>query len=332
MNDFYFIGVDVSKKKLDFCVMHGSRVVHDEVVSNHQAAIMAFVRNLESEYGIDTTRVIVCAEHTGQYTYPLACACDTIKCKLWIENPSNIKYSSGIQRGKNDKIDAHRIAAYAMRFADKARYYSRPDVEIERLRQLEAERSLYVTDLAKYKAQLNDQKEYLPEKIFKIKAKRLHNLIRSFEETIKVITKEIELVINTTPKLTRQYELLQSIDGVGPTVALNMIVITEAFTRFDNARQFNCYAGLAPFQYTSGSSLHSRARVSHRANKDIKSLLHLSAVSLLSRAGGEMKQYYRRKVDEGKSKMSVINALRAKIVARMFAVIKRNEFYKPIFT
>lgn len=330
MNDFYFIGVDVSKKKLDFCVLHENRIIIEAEVTNHQVAIMAFIGNLESEFGIDVGDILVCAEHTGQYTYPLACACDTIKCKLWIENPSNIKYSSGIQRGKNDKIDAHRIATYAMRFADKARYYSLPNVEIVRLRQLEAERSLYVTDLAKYKAQLNDQKEYMPEKIFKIKAKRLSILIKSFEDAIKIITNEIELVISTTPKLARQYELLQSIDGVGPTVALNMIVITEAFTRFDNARQFNCYAGLAPFQYTSGSSLHSKARVSHRANKSIKTLLHLSAVSLLSKAGGEMKQYYLRKVEEGKSKMSVINALRAKIVARMFAVIRKNEFYKPI--
>ena len=41
---------------------------------------------------------------------------------------------------------------------------------------------------------------------------------------------------------------------------------------------------------------------------------------------------YMRKVEEGKNKMSVINALRAKIVARMFAVIKRNEFYTPIYS
>ena len=60
-----------------------------------------------------------------------------------------------------------------------------------------------------------------------------------------------------------------------------MIVVTEGFTRFDNARQFNCYAGLAPFQYTSGSSQHSKARVSHRANKEMKALLHLAAMAVI---------------------------------------------------
>ena len=172
----------------------------------------------------------------------------------------------------------------------------------------------------------------MPESIYKEKAKRLKKLMKNLQEVIDSITEEMECIVNSTEALSRQYRLLQSIDGVGPVVALNMIVVTEAFTRFDNARQFNCFAGLAPFRYTSGSSQHSRARVSHRADKCIKTLLHLSAVSLVSKAGGEMKEYYLRKVEEGKNKMTVINALRAKIVARMFAVIKRNDFYKPIFS
>lgn len=50
----------------------------------------------------------------------------------------------------------------------------------------------------------------------------------------------------------------------------------------------------------------------------------MAAVAVIHRVGGELK-----KVAEGKNKISVINALRAKIVARMFAVIKRNENYNP---
>ena len=239
--------------------------------------------------------MLVCAEHTGQYTFPLACACKALECKLWLENPAEIKYSSGVQRGKNDKVDAKRIAIYACRFQDKVQYYERPTEDIERLKQLESERTLYVNDLAKYKGQLNE-------------------------------------VINSCPVLSRQKELLMSIDGVGRVVATNMIIVTEAFTRFEDPRKFNCYAGVAPFSYSSGSSQHSKARVSHRADKVMKRLLHLAAVAVTHRVGGELKMYYERKVAEGKNKMSVINALRAKIVARMFAVIKRNEKYKPILS
>ena len=80
MENFYFIGVDVSKKKLDFCVMFEGKVVHEEETANHQSAIMSLLHHLEEDYGIDNTRMLVCAEHTGQYTFPLACACKTVEC------------------------------------------------------------------------------------------------------------------------------------------------------------------------------------------------------------------------------------------------------------
>ena len=228
--------------------------------------------------------------------------------------------------GKNDKVDAKRIAIYASRFQDKVRYYEHPTEDIERLKQLESERTLYVTDLAKYKGQMKDQKDYNERKM-----KRLQALMDDLKEAIQAITDEMDEVTASCPVLFRQQELLMSIDGVGRVVATNMIIATEAFTRFDDPRKFNCYAGVAPFSYSSGSSQHSKARVSHRADKVMKRLLHLAAVAVTHRVGGELKKYYERKVAEGKNKMSVINALRAKIVARMFAVIKRNEKYKPIY-
>ena len=163
--------------------------------------------------------------------------------------------------------------------------------------------------------------------------------MKDLEETIAAVNEEMDAVIRSNETLSRQMELLESVEGVGKVVALNMIVCTEAFTRFDDPRKFNCFAGLAPcfaglapFSYTSGSSLHSRARVSHRADKTMKRLLHLAAVSVIRKKEGELKAYYERKVAEGKNKMATINAIRAKIVARMFAVIRKNQFYLPILT
>ncbi len=127
-------------------------------------------------------------------------------------------------------------------------------------------------------------------------------------------------------------QLLQSVEGVGPVVAMNMIIATGAFTRFDNPRQFCCYVGVAPFAYTSGSSQHSRNRVSQRAVKYIKCLLHMSAVAITHKKTGELKNYFERKVAEGKNKMTVLNAMRAKLVARMFAVIRKNQIYQPILS
>ena len=331
MDNFYFIGVDVSKKKLDFCVMFEGKVLHEEQVANHQKAVEGLINELKKDFGMTSEQFLICAEHTGQYTFPLACACKSVECRLWLENPSQIKYSSGVQRGKNDKVDAKRIAIYAARFGDKVRYYDRPTEQIERLKQLERERELYTGHLAAYKGQLKDQKDFMPEEIFRKKAARLQGLIDELQGAIDAIAAEVDEILRSTEVLDSQMCLLMSIDGVGRVVALNMIIETEAFTRFDDPRKFCCHAGVAPFAYTSGSSQHSKSKVSHRANKNIKRLLHMAAVANLTKKSGELNAYYLRKVEEGKNKMLVINALRAKLVARMFAVIKRNEFYSPIF-
>ena len=145
---------------------------------------------------------------------------------------------------KNDKVDAKRIALYASRFYDRATYYKRPSEELTRLNQLEAERTLYLVDLSKYKAQLTDQKEFMPKALYKSKSDRFKILMKSLEQVLKTIEEEMNSIIESTKVLSRQMDLLTSIDGVGPVVARNMIIVTEAFTRFDNPRQFCCYAGV----------------------------------------------------------------------------------------
>ncbi|OAV67826.1 hypothetical protein Barb6XT_01294 [Bacteroidales bacterium Barb6XT] len=71
----------------------------------------------------ETSDVLVCAEYTSQYIWPLCCVCKDLGIDLRLENPAQIKHSSGVQRGENDRSDARRIAAYAFRFQDKARLY-----------------------------------------------------------------------------------------------------------------------------------------------------------------------------------------------------------------
>jgi transposase len=108
-----------------------------------------------------------------------------------------------------------------------------------------------------------------------------------------------------------------------------MIVETNAFRDFENGREFCCHAGVAPFQYTSGSSIRSRNKVSGRADKSIKTLLHMAAFAVATRqTKGELHDYYTHKVAEEKNKMAVLNAVRAKLVLRMFAVVKFNKIYK----
>ena len=105
--------------------------------------------------------------------------------------------------------------------------------------------------------------------------------------------------------------------------ALSLILFTRNFTLFDDPRKLACYGGVAPFEYSSGTSVKGRTKVSHFANKDLKKIIHMAALSAI-RYNPEMKAYFIRKVEQGKNKMSVINAIRNKLIHCIMAIIKRQ--------
>jgi transposase len=56
-------------------------------------------------------------------------------------------------------------------------------------------------------------------------------------------------------------------------------------------KKMACHAGVAPFNYQSGSSVRGRPGVSQHARKRLKSLFHLGAMASI-RAKGELQDYY----------------------------------------
>jgi transposase len=136
-------------------------------------------------------------------------------------------------------------------------------------------------------------------------------------------------IIHKNPALLTNYSLLMSVKGIGKILAIYLITLTENFTKFSNPKKFACYAGIAPFPYTSGTSIKGRTKLHHCANKQIKSLLNVAAMSAI-RLEGEYKSYFLRRTEEGKNKMSTLNIIRNKIVYRAFAVIKRKTSYLDI--
>ena len=322
------IGIDISKEKLDVCIMINKEMKDLFVLENKKGAINKCFRQIKKEYGVEAGDFIVCAEHTGMYIYPLVCACTDSDIFLWMENPSEIKLSNGMQRGKSDSVDAFRIAMYCSRFIDKARRYTMLEKDLSTLKTLLKEREMYIVDKSKYTAQLKDQKRFMNRTEYSIKNAHVQRILKALEKSLNEIDQQIDVVIINNPKMKSQSDLLQTIDGVARQLSVQMIVVTRCFEKFQNYRQFCCYAGLAPFQYTSGGSIHSKSRVSKKANNRIKSLIHMGALAAArNKKTGEMRDYYERKVAEGKNPMLVLNAIRAKLVARMFAVVRHEKPY-----
>lgn len=327
-----YVGIDISKEKCNLCYRDGLEIVMEEESANDVKALKKSLSAVLKTFNVAFDEVLVCAEYTGRYIYPLTVACQELDIFLWMDDPTRIKNSMGLTRGKNDAIDAARIAEYAYRYSDKAIRYRIPDAALVSMKSLLVDREFLLIDKKRYQSQITDQKRYMASGDFKHKCARWKKVIRAIDEQIKAIDAEIESLIAANPVLTRQKELLTSIDGVGDRIAINMIAITGGFTRFQNARQFCSFAGLTPYKYDSGTSVRSKAKISKRANQTMKALLHLAAVGAATHMKeSEYRDYFDRKIKDGKHVMCILNVVRAKIVHRMFSVIRRDTEYTKTY-
>jgi transposase len=317
-----FIGIDVSKLTLDIAFLNQDAEVESFKIENKPVSIKRFFKKLSKQLNLENS--LVCAEFTGHYCYPLRKVCLEEGYSLWLESGAEIKQRSGVTRYKNDKVDAIRIVDYARRHQDKAKVQRVEDYTLESVRTLSAERELFIKERAKYKTQIKDLKGFMDEALYKARSKRLTKQVESLTKLIKEIDQQIKSLLESSEKLTNQKAILTSIDGIGDQVAIHTILATSAFTKFNSGRKFACHAGVAPFAFESGTSQRSRRKVSFRANMELKKLFHMAALSAI-KMKGEFKDYFDRKVAEGKNKMTVINAVRAKLINRIFALIRDNR-------
>lgn len=170
------------------------------------------------------------------------------------------------------------------------------------------------------------KRKFYDKEIVKTLEKFVHPSLKILQHQIDQIEKEIIDTLKSDEHIYRLYKIITSIDGVGLVTAAYVIVTTNQFLTITDPKKFACFSGVVPFEHSSGVSIRKRARVSHRAHKTLKTLLHLSALSAI-KMKGELREYYLRKVEEGKNKMSAVNAVRNKLVLRIFACVKRDCFY-----
>ncbi len=150
--------------------------------------------------------------------------------------------------------------------------------------------------------------------------------LEGIKESIKIVEKQIHQMLQQDAAIKSNYELLLSVPGIGHLTAVYIICCTNNFICKITGKQLASYAGVAPFSNTSGTSIKGRDKVHKMANKDLKKLLHMGAISAITHYP-EFKDYYERKVKEGKHEQSVINAVRSKIALRAVAVINKQKKY-----
>jgi len=328
MNRKFYVGIDVSKKTIDvaFIAQSGEQKTDPrwKVFDNTDPGLQQMKTWLTKEGVSLEGNTLFVIENTGLYHRRLVSFCNKHQIQLCIENGAQVKWSLGIARGKSDKVDSRRLATYALRFADRLKPAAALHEGIQAIKDLITLRNRHITQLSALRSNLKELKLTTDPAPVKELEKIHRPLITSTKNTILKIEAVLLKKIKSNELTSRQYELLLSIPCIGPVTAAYLIACTNAFTLCETGKQLACYCGVVPFEYQSGISIKGKHRVHKMSNKNLKALLHLCAVSSL-RYVKELRAYYDRKVEEGKHKMSVINAIRNKLVLRVFAVVKNGK-------
>ena len=154
----------------------------------------------------------------------------------------------------------------------------------------------------------------------------MNKKLKSNKDFIKEIELQILKKITSDESITKNYDLLMSIKGIGLINAAMTIAYTENFTAFENARSYAVYVGVVPFEYSSGTSIKGKKKVSPLANKELKQELNQAARSAIQH-NSEMRAYAMRLTENKKHYCIILNNVKFKLITRMFSVVKRCEYY-----
>jgi transposase len=324
-----FVGIDISKTYFDAVIVKDdapSETIHQQFSQKPQGFIKMF-EWLQQHVVSLSDETLFCMEYTGLYNTGLVNYLVNNKAQLWLEMPLRIKKAGGFERGSDDRTAAVKIALYALRYQDQMRLWQPIDSNIEKIKNLIAQRDRIVGAINQLKVPVEELKECgcltegkEIEKLQSPAVKRLQKAKLSVESQIKK-------TVESDEQISRKVVQIQSVQGIGPVTAVALIAYTKAFTSFHNAKELACYCGVVPFKKESGTSVRYKPTVSPFANKKLKKLLHLCALSAIKN-DSELKVYFERKVTEGKNKMCVINAVRNKLIHRVFAVVRDERIFE----
>ena len=317
-----YLGIDVAKLTLDFCLVTEDQQLERGQILNTQKSINVFLKNLRKA-GHDMQEILFVFENTGIYSSLLSLVLSENELDYAQVPALEIKRSLGITRGKSDKVDAKEIAYYAKRNTDKITLSVLPELNIQQLKIVFAEREKTIAAIKVFERTMENEM-FLSKEVFGSVKAINRQTVKHLKKQLVMLDDKINRLIREDEILYKQQQLLKSIPGIGEITSVYLLMVTKGFTAFTNGRKFACYSGVAPFEHTSGTSIKGKTRVSHLADKKMKSLLHMVSLTAI-KYDPELKDYYTRIKAEGKHTMLVLNNIKCKIVYRIFAVIQRES-------
>ncbi|MBK6543642.1 MAG: hypothetical protein IPG10_20775 [Flavobacteriales bacterium] len=163
---------------------------------------------------------------------------------VWLAHPADIKNNLGMTRGKSDQVDARRIAQYALRFGDKARFLDETFLHLQELKDTLAARDQFVRERApRYRMQQGDRLKAMQGRA-KACFRRCDNMIAALTRSIAYVEKQVEAFLTNDPAFPQARPGHVRVTGIGPVLSGELLEVTRGFTRFTDPRQLVCWRGL----------------------------------------------------------------------------------------
>jgi transposase len=308
------IGIDVSKSSFDSAWALSGKS-HHGVYEYSDKGIAQLLKDTP-----ETAHYVM--EATGVYHSKLALTLHEAGRAVTVVNPLVIKRFCQMQltRVKSDKADAEKIRQYGEQ-TDLALWKPSAD-EIDALRQAHG----WLDDLIRDRTRLLNRQE-----AHQHQAKPNNFVTRQMKETYTRLTNQIVLCEGQLSVIVKKcfpelYEHLVSIPSIGKKTAIELIVITEAFSKFAEVKGLSAYTGISPTTYSSGSSIKCKGVIAKMGNGRIRQLLYLCSLTAM-RSNKDCKALYERMKVAGKPGKVIQVAIAHKLLRQAFAVATKGVYY-----
>ena len=303
-----YVGVDVSKKTLDIGIKQSDgRYLHKKA-SNCEAGFKKILSLLP-----DNCCVVM--EATSSYYMPFAYFLYRNNVLVSIVNPLSVNHfcKMRMSRAKTDKKDAAMIAEYGK--SEMPRLWVPKEPHLIELQQMEG----ILDNLTRQKTSISNQKE-----AFVCSGEMTESVREILERLLVNLESEIKIIESKMYEIGEQHHAelltnLRSIPSVGKRTALMLLIITDGFTKFGNAKELVSYVGLCPRLYESGSSIKGKSRICKMGMSRMRQLLYLCAMSAI-KVNITCKAMFERLKQRGKNGKLALVAVASKLLRQAFAV------------
>ncbi|KAA5538028.1 IS110 family RNA-guided transposase [Adhaeribacter rhizoryzae] len=313
------VGIDVSKDSLAICHLVEEKLQHLETENNP-----AGFQQLIKQCGTESLYVM---EATGIYYLQLAYYLHEQGAPVVVVNPVIIKryIQMHLGKGKSDKKDAQWIRRYGEQ--NQVTHWQPEEMIIVECRQMEQ----VIEQLIKQKTMVINSLEALELQPVKcqLAAKSLKQTLKTLEKQINQL--EDKLLATLEKAFAKEIKLLSSIPGIGRKTAGTLLLFAGGFRDVSNYRQLIAKAGLSPREYTSGTSIRGKVRITKMGGSLIRSKLYVCSFSA-KKSNAACKALYDRLVAKGKNGKLALIAVCNKLLKQAFAIVKSGIPYRPDFT